>query len=68
MKEREGFLDTGSTPVTSTTKEFNMIDMGDFWFDETMKPTVTFDEHGRVTSYIYCPYIPKFLFDGSVMA
>jgi hypothetical protein len=56
-----------------------MIDMGTCWFDDKMVPTVTYDENGNMTSYIYCPYIPKaifekpfdsiqFLFDGPAQA
>ena len=43
-----------------------MIDMGTYWFDDELKPTVTYHEDGTV-SYMYCPYIPKFLFDGPVL-
>jgi hypothetical protein len=43
--------------------QVGLIDKGDCYFDSDMKPTITYDENGNMLTWIYCPYIPKFLFD-----
>ena len=43
----------------------SLIDLGDCYFDSELKPTVKYDSDGNVEWMHYCPYIPKFLFDGA---
>lgn len=45
-----------------------LIDRGEYYEIEDYKPIVTLDEDGNIVSYIYCPYIPKFLVDGDDQA
>ncbi len=40
------------------------IDCGTHYEMVGYEPKVTFNEHGQITSMIYCPYVPKFLVDG----
>jgi hypothetical protein len=44
-------------------KRTGLIEMDDCYFDSDMKPTITYDENGNMITWVYCPYIPKFLFD-----
>jgi hypothetical protein len=44
-----------------------MIDMGDCWFDDEMTTTIVYNDDGSIKYAFYCPYIPKFLFDGDEM-
>lgn len=43
----------------------DLIDRGDYYEIKYYEPFINRDEHGIVTGYIYCPYIPKFLVDGA---
>ena len=42
-----------------------LIDRGTYYEIKDYKPIVNRDENDNVVSVIHCPYIPKFLVDGS---
>ena len=44
-----------------------LIDKGTYYEIKDYEPIVNRDGNGNVVSVIYCPYIPKFLYDGPDM-
>lgn len=42
--------------------KYTLVDKGACYYDPNTKPTEIFDDKGNLISWIYCPYIPKFLF------
>jgi hypothetical protein len=41
-----------------------LIDKGTYYEIKDYEPIVNRDGNGNVVSVIYCPYIPKFLYEG----